>query len=67
MSFNSEIMNNKPIGYWNVKKEKLRQKYPYLTEADVQFTLGKEKEMIELLGYKIGISKQSLLEIIVSI
>jgi hypothetical protein len=60
-------MNKKPIGYWNVKKEKLRQKYPYLTEADVEFNLGKEKEMIELLGYKMGISKQSLLKIIVSI
>jgi hypothetical protein len=60
-------MNKKPIGYWNVKKEKLRQKYPFLTDADLQFSLGKEKEMIELLGYKMGISKQSLLEIIVSI
>jgi hypothetical protein len=60
-------MIKKPIGYWNVKKEKLRQKYPYLTEADVEFNLGKEKEMIELLGYKMGISKQSLLKIIVSI
>jgi hypothetical protein len=60
-------MNKKPIGYWNVKKEKLRQKYPYLTEADVEFNLGKEKEMIEILGYKMGLSKQALLEIIVSI
>lgn len=60
-------MNKKPIGYWNVKKEKLRQKYPYLTEADLQFNLGKEKEMIEILGYKMGLSKQALLEIIVSI
>ena len=60
-------MNKKPIGYWNVKKEKLRQKYPYLTEADLQFSLGKEKEMIEILGYKMGLSKQVHLEIIVSI
>jgi hypothetical protein len=60
-------MNKKPIGYWNVKKEKLRQKYPFLTENDLQFREGKEKEMIELLGYKIGLSKQSLLEVIVSL
>jgi hypothetical protein len=60
-------MNKRPIGYWNVKKEKLRQRYPYLTDADVQFNLGKEQEMIEMLGYKMGLSKQALLEIIVSI
>ena len=60
-------MIKKPIGYWNVKKEKLRQKYPYLTDSDLRFSLGKEKEMIEVLGYKMGLSKQALLEIIVSI
>jgi hypothetical protein len=60
-------MEKIPIGYWNGKKEKLIQKYPYLTDADLRFNLGKEKEMIEMLGYKMGISKQALLEIIVSI
>jgi hypothetical protein len=60
-------METKKIGYWNGKKEKLKQKYPFLKDEDLQFCLGKEKEMIELLGYKMGISKQSLLKIIVSI
>ena len=60
-------MDNKPIGYWNLKKEKLLQKYPCLTDADLQYNLGKEKEMIEMLGYKMGLSKQALLEVIVSI
>ena len=60
-------MENKVIGYWNGKKEKLKQKYPYLTESDLRFSLGKEQEMIEMLGYKMGLSKQALLEIIVSI
>jgi hypothetical protein len=60
-------MNKRPIGYWNIKKEKLRQRYPFLTESDVEFNLGKEQEMIELLGYKMGLSKESLLKIIVSI
>jgi hypothetical protein len=60
-------MIKKPIGYWNVKKEKLKQRYPFLKDEDLQFNLGKEKEMIELLGYKMGLSKQSLLEIIVSL
>jgi hypothetical protein len=60
-------METKSIGYWNEKKERLKQKYPFITDEDLQFSLGKEKEMIELLGYKMGISEQSLLEIIVSI
>jgi hypothetical protein len=60
-------MYKPPIGYWNVKKEKLRLKYPYLTDSDLAFKLGKEKEMMEMLEYKMGISKKALLEIIVSI
>ena len=61
------IMKTQQCGYWNVKKEKLRKRYPYLTEADLRFNLGKEREMIEMLGYKMGLSKQALLKIIVSI
>jgi hypothetical protein len=60
-------MENKVIGYWDAKKEKLKQKYPYLSESDLRFSLGKEQEMIEMLGYKMGLSKQALLKIIVSI
>jgi len=60
-------METKHIGYWNNKKEKLKLKYPFLTEDDLVFHLGKEKEMIEMLGYKMGLSKQALLAIIVSI
>jgi len=33
----------------------------------LSYSEGKEKEMIELLGYKLGISKQELLNIIVSL
>ena len=60
-------MKNIPLGYWNGKKVKLMQKYPLLTNADMSFNLGKENEMIELIGYKLGISQQALLQIIVSI
>jgi hypothetical protein len=41
-------------GYWNRKKEKLKQKYPTIKEQDLHFREGKEKEMIEMLGYKPG-------------
>jgi hypothetical protein len=60
-------METELYGYWNLKKEKLREKYPFLTDEDLLFPFGKEKEMIELLGYKMGISKQALLQILESI
>jgi len=57
-------MNNNVKGYWNEKKEKLRKSYPILTDKDLSFREGKEKEMIELLGYKLGKTKLELLNII---
>lgn len=60
-------MKTKQFGYWNEKKVKLKQKYPFLSEEDLEFNMGKEKEMIELLGYKMGVSNQELLQIIVTI
>jgi hypothetical protein len=59
------IINTK--GYWNEKKEKLKLKFPSLKEEDLRYSEGKEKEMIEMLGYKIGKTKQELLTIIVSL
>ena len=60
-------MNTKVTGYWEQKKEKLKQKFPNITEEDLLYQEGKEKEMIEVLGYKLGKSKQELLNIIVAI
>jgi hypothetical protein len=60
-------MNNKLLGFWNDKKEKLKKKYPVITEEDVRFNEGKEKEMIEMLGNKLGKSKLELLNIIVGL
>ena len=55
------------LGYWNEKKEKLLKKYKNLTDKDLSYSEGKEKEMIEILGYKLGISKQELLKIIITL
>jgi len=55
------------IGYWNEKKEKLKQDYPIITDNDLIFHEGKEKEMLEILGYKLGKSKEELRIIIDSI
>jgi hypothetical protein len=60
-------MRSNTIGYWNDKKEKLLKKYKNLTEKDLCFDEGKEKEMIEILGYKLGKSKQELLKIIIAL
>jgi hypothetical protein len=60
-------MKTTVVGYWNYKKEKLKQKFEILTEKDLSYNEGKEKEMIEMLGYKLGKSKQELLSIIVSL
>ena len=60
-------MNTKVAGYWEQKKEKLKEKYPNITEEDLRYREGKEKEMIEMLGNKLGKSKQELLSIIVAI
>ena len=60
-------MNSNLIGYWNGKKEKLKQRFPIITDEDLRYREGKEKEMIEMVGNKLGKSKQELLHIIVAI
>ena len=54
-------------GYWEEKKEKLLRKYKNLTDRDLRFNLGMEEEMIEILSYKLGKSRQELLQIIISL
>jgi uncharacterized protein YjbJ (UPF0337 family) len=58
-------MNINIIGYWSQKKEKLKQKFPNITDEDLNYREGKEKEMMEILGNKLGKTKQELLQIIV--
>jgi hypothetical protein len=57
-------MYKKLPGFWNGKKEKLRQKYPSITDEDLNFYEGKEKEMMELLEYKLGKTQDELRKII---
>jgi hypothetical protein len=55
------------FGNWNRKKEKLKQRYQVLTDKDLRFSEGKENEMIEILGNKLGKTRQELLFIIVDL
>jgi uncharacterized protein YjbJ (UPF0337 family) len=63
----STIMNNNLNGNWNEKKEKLKQKFQTLSDRDLRFIEGKENEMLEMLGFKLGKTKQELLSIIVEL
>jgi hypothetical protein len=60
-------MNAKIDGFWNGKKEKLRHKFPNINENDVSFYEGKEKEMIEMLEFKLGKTKEELRNIITAL
>ncbi|HEY5468943.1 MAG TPA: general stress protein CsbD [Bacteroidales bacterium] len=60
-------MNTAVTGYWNEKKVKLKEKFPHITEEDLNYNEGKEQEMMEILGYKLGLSKQELLNVIVTL
>lgn len=60
-------MDTNEIGYWNLKKEKLKLKYQNLTDKDLSYNEGKEKEMLEVLGNKLGKTKQELLYIILAL
>jgi hypothetical protein len=60
-------MESKIIGYWDIKKEKLKLLYPGITDEDVTYPEGKVKEMMELLGNKLGKSRQELVSIIVKL
>jgi len=60
-------MKNNTGEYWGKKREKLIQKFPAISEKDLYYKVGKEKEMIESLGYKLGKTNQELLHIIVEL
>jgi hypothetical protein len=57
-------METMVVGYWNGKKEKIKQKFKNITDEDLNFQDGKEKEMMEMLEYKLGIPKLELAKII---
>jgi hypothetical protein len=60
-------MNINDTGHWNEKKEKLKQKFQTLSDKDLLFSEGKENEMIEILGFKLGKTKKELLSIIIEL
>ena len=51
-------------GTWEELTTKLREKYPQLTEEDLQLKKGKEKSMLRMVEYKLRKTKQEMREII---
>ncbi len=45
---------------WSISKEKLKQKYPNLTDNDLAYILGKEDEMIDQIQRKTGESRDEI-------
>jgi len=64
---NIYVMKTDTVGYWKSKKEKLLKKYNNLSDKDLNFNLGSEKEMIEKVGTKLGKSMKELLSIIITL
>lgn len=54
-------METQTTGYWNITKEKLKQEFQILSDEDVQLIVGKEKEMIEMIGKKLGKTRDELI------
>jgi hypothetical protein len=52
-------------GYWKIRKVKLLKKYENLSHKDLDFKVGEEKAMFELLSEKLGKTKQELLKMII--
>jgi hypothetical protein len=60
-------MRTNSVRYWKDKREKLLNKYDNLTDKDLIYSEGKEKEMIETLGSKLGKTIKELLSIIITL
>jgi hypothetical protein len=54
-------------GYWNARKEKLLKKYENLSHKDLDFKVGEEKVMLEVLSLKLGKSNKELLNLIITL
>jgi hypothetical protein len=60
-------MKKNEVGFRAEKKEKFKQRFPIITDKDLRFQEGKEREMFEMLGYKLGKTNQELLYIIIEL
>lgn len=57
-------LNDKIKGNWNVLKGKLKQSYGELTDDDLQYTEGKEDELVGRIQKATGKTKEELKEFV---
>lgn len=50
--------------FWNDLSSKLKRKYPFLTNADLQWRHGFQEDLLDMIALKLGISYKELQEII---
>ncbi len=53
--------------YWQRKKDKFKLIYPDLNWKDLDYRLGEEDKMIEMLSIKLGLPQQEILRIIITL
>jgi hypothetical protein len=53
--------------YWKTRKEKLLKKFENLSKKDLDFKMGEEKAMLQVLSLKLGKSDQELLNLIITL
>lgn len=51
-------------GSWEQLKNKLKMEYPQLTETDLEYKENKEEEMLRMIEYKLGKTREEMREII---
>lgn len=56
-----EIVNSSPL---NELQSKLKQRYPELTETDLQLHQTSKKDMLQMIGYKLRKTKDEMMHII---
>ncbi len=53
-------MENERIENWDETKDRLREKYPQLTEEDLIYEVGQEQELLRRLQEKLDKSKNEI-------
>ena len=52
---------------WAEQKEKLKQKFAWLTDSDLLFEIGRKEEMLGRLQIRLGKTKEELRQIIIAL
>jgi hypothetical protein len=51
-------------GSWEQLTNKLRKEYPQLTEKDLEYKESEEEEMLRMIEYKLGKTREEMRELI---